>query len=146
MGRDDERVVVMMTCAHLQTTIGPARPFFYCVAAHPHTACDQLSHGGTTHTETCDACGCVRSRNENGNRCEVSAWREPAGRYWAAVLDGDFAGADKRTSRQEAERDAGWLRGHPACRDRVLFGHGGVVRVVRVTQDESTREWFEVTS
>lgn len=60
--------------------------------------------------------------------------------YWAAVLDGDTAGADLRASRAEADRDAEWLRHHPACRDRVRYGHGGVVRVIQLTECEWTGE------
>jgi hypothetical protein len=65
---------------------------------------------------------------------------------WAAVLDGDIEGADLRTTRDQAEADAKWLRAHPACRDRVAFGHGGIVRVIQVVECEWTGEMFEVAS
>ena len=57
---------------------------------------------------------------------------------WAAILDGDIAGADLRATRAAARADAAWLRRHPACRDRVRYGHGGSVRVVRVERCECT--------
>lgn len=60
---------------------------------------------------------------------------------WAAVLDGDIAGADKRPSKAQAEQDAAWLRQHPAQRDRVRFGHGGHVEVIQVQVNEWTGEW-----
>ena len=63
---------------------------------------------------------------------------------WAAVLDGDVDGADKHSTREAAEANARWLRNHPAAHDRALFGHGGVVRVVRVTECEWTGEWIEL--
>jgi hypothetical protein len=63
---------------------------------------------------------------------------------WAAVLDEDIEGADLRTTRAAAERDAEWLRNHPARRDRVQYGHGGVVRVVLVRECEWTGEAIEV--
>jgi len=63
--------------------------------------------------------------------------------YWAAVLDGDIAGADKRATRAAAERDAAWLRAHPARRDRVRMGRGRV-EVLRVCEDEWTGEWVTV--
>ena len=49
---------------------------------------------------------------------------------YAVVLDGDLGGAEHCASRARAERYAAWLRHHPACRDRVQHGHGGVVRIV----------------
>lgn len=64
--------------------------------------------------------------------------------WWAAVLDGDTAGADLRATQAEAEADAAWLRNHPARRDRVLHGHGGAVRVVRLVECEWTGEMVEV--
>jgi hypothetical protein len=63
---------------------------------------------------------------------------------WAAVLDGDIDGADKRASREAAEAAAAWLRNHPDARDRARFDRGGVVRVVRVEECEWTGEWVEV--
>jgi hypothetical protein len=65
---------------------------------------------------------------------------------WAAVLDGDIEGATLHSTRAAAEAEAAWIRNHPACRDRVAFGLGGVVRVVRVTECEWTGEMFEVAS
>ena len=64
-------------------------------------------------------------------------------KLWAAVLDGDIAGADLRTSREAAERDAAWLRNHPATRDRAAFGRGGNVRVIPVIEDEWAGEMVE---
>jgi hypothetical protein len=63
-------------------------------------------------------------------------------KLWAAVLDGDVEGADKRRTPAEAEADAAWLRGHPATHDRALFGHGGDVRVSQVAECEWTGEWI----
>lgn len=63
---------------------------------------------------------------------------------WAAVLDGDVDGADKRGARAAADADAAWLRRHPATRDRALHGHGGNVRVSRVAECEWTGEWLEI--
>jgi hypothetical protein len=65
--------------------------------------------------------------------------------YWAAVLDGDIEGADKRTTRRAAEADARWLRNHPARQDRLLFGNGGRVEVMRVQEDYWVPgDWVEV--
>jgi hypothetical protein len=63
---------------------------------------------------------------------------------WAAVLDGDIDGADKRANREAAEADAAWLRLRPSTIDRARFDRGGVVRVVRVEECEWTGEWVEV--
>ncbi len=62
-------------------------------------------------------------------------------KIWAAVLDGDVEGADHRATRAEAERDAAWLRRHPAVHDRVIFGHGGVIVVAPIERNEWTGEW-----
>jgi hypothetical protein len=62
---------------------------------------------------------------------------------YAAVLDGHLESADVRATLAEAEADARWLRAHPARRDRVAFGHGGRVQIVRVVQDEWTGETIE---
>jgi hypothetical protein len=62
---------------------------------------------------------------------------------WAAILDGDIAGADLRATRAAARADAAWLRRHPACRDRARFGHGGSVRVVRVERCAYTGKLIE---
>lgn len=59
---------------------------------------------------------------------------------WAAVLDGDREGADLRSTREEAEADARWLQDHPARRDRLRHGHGGVVRIEQLTECEWTGE------
>lgn len=64
--------------------------------------------------------------------------------WWAAVLDGDKEGADLRSSRAEAVRDARWLRRHPARLDRRKYGHGGVVEVVHLAECEWTGELIEV--
>lgn len=66
-------------------------------------------------------------------------------RYYAAILDGDIEGADIRQSRAAAERDARWLRRHPACLDRRAFGLGGSVRVVQVAESEWTGKWVVIT-
>lgn len=62
---------------------------------------------------------------------------------YAAVLEGSIDGADVRATRAEAERDADWLRGHPARKDRELHGHGGDVLVVEVTRCEWTGELID---
>lgn len=48
---------------------------------------------------------------------------------WQVFLDDNFNG-DYRT-RAEAREYATWLRSHPACRYRRLFGHGGIVEIRR---------------
>lgn len=64
--------------------------------------------------------------------------------FWIAALDGDLSGGDRRKTRSAAERDATWLRAHPARRDRFAFGLGGDVSVIRVMENEWTGEWIEV--
>lgn len=63
---------------------------------------------------------------------------------WAAVLDGAIQDADLCATREEAEADARWIRNHPACRDRVLFGNGGRVEVMQVAECEWTGELVRV--
>jgi hypothetical protein len=76
---------------------------------------------------------------DQGLEIQMSKYQIHTGTYWVAALDGDIAGADKRKTKSEAEKDAAWLRRHPATRDRQLFGHGGDVRVVLVEESE----WLE---
>ena len=47
---------------------------------------------------------------------------------WAVAIDGVVE--ETYGSRDSARTHAKWLRNHPVIRDRVQFGHGGVVRVI----------------
>lgn len=97
----------------------------------------------------------TRETNSNGNYTEEGAWIEDddgcegdamndhESKGWAAVLDGDREGADLRSTRAEAERDAVWLRNHPARHDRQRFGLGGHVAVHYLERCEWTGEMVE---
>ncbi len=63
-------------CKHANTTTGPERPYFGCVAVHPYTDCQPGAHGGYSVVETCSACGCKQAINSNQHHIEYSPWRQ----------------------------------------------------------------------
>ena len=58
---------------------------------------------------------------------------------WMVYLDGEID--EEFNSRESAREYARWLRNHPACRDRVQYGHGGVVRVISAEAEKAEAEW-----
>ena len=65
-------------CKHVPVDSLERGPFGFtaCVARHPYTHCQPISHGGAVFVEVCE-CGAERRRLSNGRRTEYGIWEKP---------------------------------------------------------------------
>ena len=65
-------------CRHKPVDLLERGPYGFtsCVARHPYTYCEPISHGGVVWIEVCE-CGAERHGASNGNRVEYGIWEKP---------------------------------------------------------------------